>query len=77
MGRFLLSTVTITDSTISDNSAIYQGAGLHLDGSVVTIERSLISGNTVTNNSGPVYVGAASTTAPPTTKSTRTSLAAN
>jgi hypothetical protein len=44
---FYLSDVTITDSDITGNTGYYQGGGLHLDGSTVTIARSTINDNTV------------------------------
>jgi hypothetical protein len=53
---FYISDVTITDSDISGNTGDYQGGGLHLDGSIVTIERSAINDNTVPLN-GIGYFG--------------------
>jgi hypothetical protein len=58
-----LTTVTITNSTISDNSAIGNGGGIFTQGLggevTLTVSNSTISGNSATGNGGGIFSGAA------------------
>lgn len=50
-------TAVVTDSTISDNTAVAAGGGVHSSGDSVTIERSVITGNTSGFQGGAIYHG--------------------
>jgi hypothetical protein len=47
-------TVTLTNSTVSDNRAV-RGGGIHNDAGTVTLINSTVSGNTATEDGGGVY----------------------
>ena len=48
-------TMTVTNSTLSGNSAINGGGGIYNNGGTVTVTNSTLSGNSATNGGGGIY----------------------
>ena len=59
-GIYNAGTLTITDSSISNNATGSHGGGLYNEGTA-NISQSLLAGNTATNNAGGIYHTGAST----------------